>query len=106
MLKARDQKQLDFEELSNYLQQTIQDRERTQFPGRKYNGHSGGSGGTGLHITNYVTDKLNEVRGVNMERVRREKLNKLERRVNEVRRFNLLAFFFFLIIWYFSWKKK
>lgn len=77
VLKARDQKQMDFEELSAYLRQTVQERERIQYPGRKYNDR-------GLHITDYVTDKLNEVRGVNMERARRERLARLQRRVHEV----------------------
>lgn len=85
VLKARDQKQLDFEELSNYLQQTIHERERTQFPGRKYNDRGGSVVGGGMQITEYVTDKINEVRGVNMEKLRREKLSNLERRINELR---------------------
>lgn len=82
VLKARDQKQLDFEELSVYLHQTVQLRDRTQYPGRKYNDRGMAAGG--LYISDYVTDKLNEVRGVNMERARREKLSKLELRVKEV----------------------
>ncbi|KAI8637686.1 hypothetical protein BD408DRAFT_447423 [Parasitella parasitica] len=82
VLKARDQKQLDFEELSVYLHQTIQLRDRTQYPGRKYNDRGMAAGG--LYISDYVTDKLNEVRGVNMERARREKLGKLELRVKEL----------------------
>ncbi|KAK4512097.1 uncharacterized protein ATC70_013340 [Mucor velutinosus] len=82
VLKARDQKQLDFEELSVYLHQTVQLRDRTQYPGRKYNDRGMAAGG--LYISDYVTDKLNEVRGVNMERARREKLSKLELRVKEL----------------------
>ncbi|GAN06436.1 lipid binding protein [Mucor ambiguus] len=82
VLKARDQKQLDFEELSVYLHQTVQLRDRTQHPGRKYNDRGMAAGG--LYISDYVTDKLNEVRGVNMERARREKLSKLELRVKEL----------------------
>ncbi|CAO3641176.1 unnamed protein product [Mucor fragilis] len=82
VLKARDQKQLDFEELSVYLHQTVQLRDRTQYPGRKYNDRGMATGG--LYISDYVTDKLNEVRGVNMERARREKLSKLELRVKEL----------------------
>ncbi|KAF1801142.1 hypothetical protein FB192DRAFT_1284935 [Mucor lusitanicus] len=82
VLKARDQKQLDFEELSVYLHQTVQLRDRTQYPGRKYNDRGMAAGG--LYISDYVTDKLNEVRGVNMERARREKLSKLEMRVKEL----------------------
>jgi sorting nexin-4 len=70
---------LDFEELSVYLHQTVQLRDKAQFPGRKYNVTAGT-----MYITDYMTDKLNEVRGVNMERARRDKLSKLEKRVKEV----------------------
>lgn len=39
----------------------------------------------GLNISEIVTDKLNEVRGVNMQVSRREKLARLDRKVKEVR---------------------
>lgn len=81
VLRARDQKQLDFEELSVYLNQTMQLKERTQHPGKKFNDTSRVSG---LYITDYVTDKIKEVRGVNTEKIRRDKLVKLERRIKEV----------------------
>ena len=75
-MRARDQKQLDFEELSAYLHRTIQERERTMHPGRHLDG--------GINISELVTDKINEVRGIDMERARREKLGRLERKINEV----------------------
>ncbi|KAI9467959.1 MAG: hypothetical protein EXX96DRAFT_585519 [Benjaminiella poitrasii] len=83
LLKARDQKQLDFEGLSVFLQQTINLRDRTQYPGQRHNERGISSGG--LYIAEYVTDKLNEVRGVNMAKERQDKLNRLEKRVNELR---------------------
>lgn len=76
VLRARDQKQLDFEELSAYLNQSMQLKERTEHPGRKYNDK--------LYITDYVTDKIKEVRGVNSEKIRRDKLKKLEKRIHVV----------------------
>ncbi|KAJ8661579.1 hypothetical protein O0I10_002847 [Lichtheimia ornata] len=76
VLRARDQKQVDFEELSAFLHRTIQERERTLHPGRHMNG--------GLNISEIVTDKLNEVRGVNMQVSRREKLARLDRKVKEL----------------------
>lgn len=79
VLKARDQKQLDFEELSGYLHQTIQERERVQNPDRKYSQREGR-----LHITEYVTDKYNDFIGVNPETARRDKLHRLYDRVAEV----------------------
>ena len=83
VLKARDQKQLDFEALSIYLQQTEILLERTQYPGRKFNDRGVGIGG--IYISDYVTDKLNEVRGVNIQKARQEKLKRLEQRIKEVR---------------------
>ncbi|OZJ02576.1 hypothetical protein BZG36_04199 [Bifiguratus adelaidae] len=74
VLKLRDQKQLDFEELSDYLQNTITEREKTL--------HSRGD--RGINISGYITDKMNEVRGVEKERVRQEKLEKLNARVAEL----------------------
>jgi sorting nexin-4 len=77
-LRARDQKQVDFEELSNYLQHTIGERERTMYPGRKL-----GDRPT-VNITGFLTDKVNEARGVNMAQARQEKLERLEHRITEV----------------------
>ncbi|KAI8140820.1 hypothetical protein BJV82DRAFT_519426 [Fennellomyces sp. T-0311] len=75
-LRARDQKQVDFEELSAYHHRTAQERDRTKHPGRNLDG--------GLNISELVTDKINEVRGINMERARREKLARLDRKVKEL----------------------
>ncbi|KAI7856769.1 hypothetical protein BDC45DRAFT_502266 [Circinella umbellata] len=75
-LRARDQKQLDFEELSAYLDRTRQERERTLNPGRHLDG--------GVNISELVTDKINEVRGIDMVRARREKLVRLERKIKEL----------------------
>ncbi|KAI8091644.1 hypothetical protein BDF21DRAFT_145907 [Thamnidium elegans] len=61
VLRARDQKQLDFEELSGYLHQAIQERERTLHP-----------------------DKYNDFRGISVETARREKLSKLQARITEL----------------------
>lgn len=77
VLRARDQKQVDFEELSAYLHRTIRERERTLHPNR-------GGGGGGLNISEFVADKLNEVRGIDMQRARREKLARLERKIKEL----------------------
>lgn len=68
VLKLRDQKQLDFEELSDYLQSTTQDREKMD------NG-----------VTSYITGKLNEVRGADPDKIKREKTVKLDERVRELK---------------------
>ncbi|KAG1162585.1 hypothetical protein G6F37_002027 [Rhizopus arrhizus] len=51
VLKARDQKQLDFEELSRYLDQAALEKERILHP--KFNDRA--------NIAEYVTDKINEL---------------------------------------------
>ncbi|KAG2197950.1 hypothetical protein INT47_002977 [Mucor saturninus] len=68
VLKLRDQKQLDFEELSDYLQATTQDREKID------------SG-----VASYITAKLNEIRGADPDRIKREKSVKLEERTRELK---------------------
>jgi sorting nexin-4 len=75
VLKARDQKQLDFEELSRYLDQAALEKERILHP--KFNDRA--------NIAEYVTDKINEVRGISMQQARREKLSRLETKIKEVR---------------------
>ncbi|KAI8076431.1 uncharacterized protein B0P05DRAFT_545850 [Gilbertella persicaria] len=71
VLKLRDQKQLDFEELSDYLQSTMDERAKTlrEKP-------------TG--VTNYITGKLNEVRGADVDKIKREKVLRLDERVREL----------------------
>lgn len=72
---------MDFEELSVYLQQAIQDRERIK--GRSLNDGDGG-GGSINDIPEMVMDKIKEVRGMDMEKARREKLVHLELRIKEL----------------------
>ncbi|KAL0079958.1 hypothetical protein J3Q64DRAFT_1751999 [Phycomyces blakesleeanus] len=76
-LRARDQKQVEFEALSGYLQQAVQERERTLYPTRY-------SSGSSLNITDFFTEKLNEVRGIDVQRARREKLEKLDHKIKEL----------------------
>ncbi|KAI9020684.1 hypothetical protein CLU79DRAFT_836052 [Phycomyces nitens] len=76
-LRARDQKQVEFEALSGYLQQAVQDRERTLYPTRY-------SSGSSLNITDFFTEKLNEVRGIDVQRARRDKLDRLDHRIKEL----------------------
>ncbi|KAI8333891.1 hypothetical protein BC941DRAFT_433277 [Chlamydoabsidia padenii] len=76
VLRDRDQKQVDFEELSTYLQQSIQDKERIMYPGRNDNGS--------WHLSEMVLDKIKQVRGMDMERARKEKLVRLEMKIKEL----------------------
>ncbi|KAJ2961611.1 hypothetical protein NQZ79_g3120 [Umbelopsis isabellina] len=75
VLKLRDQKQVDFEELTEYLAVTEKERERTMYPTMM---------DRGLNITGFLTDKLQEVRGVDSEKMRREKILKLDMRIREL----------------------
>ncbi|KAI7859844.1 hypothetical protein BDC45DRAFT_162866 [Circinella umbellata] len=76
VLKLRDQKQLDFEELSDYLQQTITERERTLHPRPGDN--------NAYNITGYFTGKINEVRGADADKIKREKVLRLDDRIREL----------------------
>ncbi|CAO3641410.1 unnamed protein product [Cunninghamella blakesleeana] len=78
VLRERDQKQMDFEQLSYYLQQAIRDKERIEHPERF--GHDNGS----FNISEIILDKIKEVRGVDMELDRREKLVRLGIRIKEL----------------------
>ncbi|CAO3636691.1 unnamed protein product [Cunninghamella echinulata] len=78
VLRERDQKQVDFEQLSGYLQQAINDKERIKHPGRSL--HDNGS----INISELLLDKIKEVRGVDMELDRREKLIRLELKIKEL----------------------
>lgn len=71
VLKLRDQKQLDFEELSDYLQSTTEEREKIIRD--KDNG-----------VASFIAGKLNEVRGANTDKIKREKVLRLDERVREL----------------------
>ncbi|KAK4981296.1 intercellular trafficking and secretion [Elasticomyces elasticus] len=73
LLKTREQKQLDFEGLTEYLQKASAERDNLA---------SGGSMGA----SGFIRHKIDDVRGIDHESVRREKIRKLEaqiRRLND-----------------------
>ncbi|CAO3689397.1 unnamed protein product [Rhizopus stolonifer] len=72
VLKLRDQKQLDFEELSEYYQSTLDEKERIV-----QNKKDGG-------VANFISDKINEVRGTDAEKIKREKILRLDERMREL----------------------
>ncbi|KAG1458874.1 hypothetical protein G6F56_006290 [Rhizopus delemar] len=72
VLKLRDQKQLDFEELSEYYQSTLDEKERIV-----QNKKDGG-------VANFISDKINEVRGTDAEKIKREKILRLDERLREL----------------------
>ncbi|KAJ3106720.1 intercellular trafficking and secretion [Phlyctochytrium bullatum] len=73
VLRQRDQKQVDFEELSTYLQNHITERDRTMNPQR---------GGGGL--ASFLNNKMQELKGVDQEKARQQKLIKLASKINEL----------------------
>jgi sorting nexin-4 len=75
LLKAREQKQLDFEQLTEYLNKNTTERDAMQ-------GGYGSSGLTGA--SGFLRSKLEDVRGVDHEQSRRERQRRLELRVEEL----------------------
>lgn len=78
VLKLRDQKQLDFEELSDYLSGVSAERDRLA---AIINGHAGSSG---LGLGSYLKDRVDAIRGADDDRSRVEKMKKLDVKIKEV----------------------
>ncbi|KAJ1991872.1 intercellular trafficking and secretion [Dimargaris cristalligena] len=74
ILKLRDQKQVDFEELSHYLQTTTAELERIS------QNQSASLGG----FTSFIKGKYREMKGVDHEQLRRERIARLEKKVSEL----------------------
>ena len=77
LLKAREQKQLDFEQLTEYLTKSTTDRDILA----SSHGSSGLTGPGG-----FIRSKIEDVRGVDHEQSRRERLRRLELRIEELTR--------------------
>ena len=78
VLKLRDQKQLDFEDLSDYLSGVTAERDRLSAI------ISGHAGSTGLGIGAYLKDRVDALRGLDDDRSRVEKMKKLDTKIEEV----------------------
>ncbi|KAH9250188.1 hypothetical protein BASA81_011996 [Batrachochytrium salamandrivorans] len=72
VLKARDQKQVEHEELANWLSSHKSDRERTMSTGKSPG------------ITGFFKDKINDLKGVDPEKARQIRLIKLDARIEEL----------------------
>lgn len=77
LLKAREQKQVDFEQLTEYLTKSTTERDHLA-------SHHGASGLTGPG--GFIRSKIEDVRGVDHEQSRRERVRKLELRIEELTR--------------------
>ena len=78
VLKLRDQKQLDLEELTEYLSGVTAERDRLS---AVISGHAGSSG---LGLSAYLRDKMDAIRGADDDRSRVEKMRKLDAKIKEV----------------------
>ncbi|KAF2674922.1 Phox-like protein [Microthyrium microscopicum] len=76
LLKAREQKQLDFEGLSDYLAKAAADRDTLA-------SHQGSSG---LGVSGLLRSKIEDVRGVDHEKARRDRIRKLEMEIERLTR--------------------
>jgi len=74
LLKSREQKQLDFEGLTDYLARAAADRDSL----------ASQHGGAGLGASGFLRAKIEDVRGVDHEQSRRDRVRKLEIRIEEL----------------------
>ncbi|KAF4879341.1 Sorting nexin-4 [Colletotrichum siamense] len=75
LLKAREQKQVDYEQLTGYLNKDTADRDSLQ---------SGGGGGGLSGASGRLMRKLEDVRGVDHEQSRRDRQRKLEMSIDKL----------------------
>ncbi|KAH9944249.1 uncharacterized protein BXZ73DRAFT_87184 [Epithele typhae] len=78
VLKLRDQKQMDFEELSEYLSNVTAERDRLAAV------ISGRAGSTGLGLGAYLKDRVDAIRGADDDRSRVERMRKLDVKIKEL----------------------
>jgi sorting nexin-4 len=77
VIKLRDQKQLDFEELSAYLSAIVSERDRLA---ALQTGHSGAPVG----LSTYLRDQVDRIRGTDDIHTRRERMRKMDVKIKEV----------------------
>lgn len=78
LLKTREQKQLDFEGLTEYLNKAVGDRDTLASAAHGASGLTGPGG--------FIRSKLEDVRGVDHEQSRRERVRKLELQIVKLTR--------------------
>jgi sorting nexin-4 len=71
LLKSRDQKQLDFEALTDYLSRTTHERDLLSSP------HTSG---------NFIRNRMEDMRGIDHEQSRKDRLRKLENKIQDLTR--------------------
>lgn len=78
LLKTREQKQLDFEGLTEYLNKAAYDRDTLA--------SAHGAAGLGSGPGGFIRSKIEDVRGVDHEQSRRERVRKLELQIDRLTR--------------------
>jgi sorting nexin-4 len=78
VLKLRDQKQMDLEELSDYLSGVTSERDRLAAAIR------GVPGASGLGIGAYLRERVDALRGADDDRSRVERMRKLDAKIKEL----------------------
>jgi sorting nexin-4 len=71
LLKSRDQKQLDFEALTDYLSRTSHERDLLSSP------HTS---------SNFIRNRMEDMRGIDHEQSRKDRLRKLENKIQDLTR--------------------
>ena len=84
VLKLRDQKQLDFEELTEYLSGVVAERDRLASLSSPHGAGHGHGGVRGAGITGYLRDQMDSLRGIDEERTRVERMQRLDGRIKEL----------------------
>lgn len=80
VLKTRDQKQLDFEELSSYLSNVVTERDRLA-----------GGYGYGLGLSSYFKEKLEGLKGGESDMSKAARLQRLDSKIKEVKSLPFLS---------------
>ncbi|GAC74848.1 vacuolar sorting protein VPS1 [Moesziomyces antarcticus T-34] len=84
VLKLRDTKQVDFEELTDYLSGVVSERDRLASLSSPYGAGHGHGGVRGAGISGYIKDKVDHLRGVDEERTRVGRMQRLDGKIGEL----------------------
>ena len=82
LLKTREQKQLDFEGLTEYLQKASSERDGLA----SSNPYASSYGSSSLNPATFIRNKMEDMRGVDHETAKQDRLRKLELRIEELNR--------------------
>ncbi|RMZ86853.1 hypothetical protein DV736_g5922, partial [Chaetothyriales sp. CBS 134916] len=91
LLKTREQKQLDFEGLTDYLQKATSEHDILASSASAGGGGGGGShshshGASALNPAAFIRNKVEDMRGVDHETARKDRTRKLEVKIQELTR--------------------